>query len=139
VDIIRLLRDFEPALLVNVKDKTGWTPLYCASHHGHKAAVSCLLTELSGVDVSAATLTGKTPLHAAAGQGRSAVADLLLAAGASAAAVCAQGRTPMHEAAMCGHQNLYTLLCKAVGGAEDIINLKDMMGYTASDYFNMCG
>lgn len=33
-------------LIVNAKDKYGWTPLYCACHHGSTECVTLLVKDL---------------------------------------------------------------------------------------------
>jgi ankyrin repeat protein len=106
-------------LVVDAKDKYGWTPLYCASHHGSTECVKILLHELgtyhmtlkfitsnmllifkfSGADVTVRNNVGKTALHAAMGQNRSAIAELLVHAGASLNAKDSKGMTPLHECA----------------------------------------
>uniref|UniRef100_A0A7S2DAK1 Histone deacetylase domain-containing protein n=1 Tax=Octactis speculum TaxID=3111310 RepID=A0A7S2DAK1_9STRA len=61
VQIIDQLVDCGGKNLVEIKDRTGMRPLHVASAHGHLAIVQRLL-EL-GVDASAVTTLGNTPLH----------------------------------------------------------------------------
>jgi ankyrin repeat protein len=59
-----------------------------------------------GADVNARQQLGFTPLHAAAGNGDEAMADLLLARGADATLKSDDGKTPADVAAERGHTNL---------------------------------
>ncbi len=43
------------------KDRYGWTPLHCASHHGNIQCVNQLLN--AGASVSIVDKNGRTPLH----------------------------------------------------------------------------
>lgn len=63
-------------LLLNAKCKYGWTPLYCAVHHGNAGVVELLLS--MGADPRERNYVGKTPLHAAAAQGRYIICELLI-------------------------------------------------------------
>lgn len=56
---------------------------------------------------------GRTPLHVTARAGQPAAAQLLLRAGASAAARARDGSTALHAAARCGGRALVLLLLAA--------------------------
>jgi len=58
-----------------------------------------LIFKFSGADVTVRNNVGKTALHAAMGQNRSAIAELLVHAGASLNAKDSKGMTPLHECA----------------------------------------
>jgi hypothetical protein len=79
-------------LLLDARDKYGWTPLHCAAHHGNVKCVSLLL-EL-GAKHSMRDAVGKTPLHFAAAQCREEICYILLEAGASASATDKHDMTP---------------------------------------------
>jgi ankyrin repeat protein len=96
--------------LAGARDGQGRTPLHYAA--GSLQTRTARLLILSRADVSAATfkpvsrvrLEGQspaatTPLHVAAGRGGDEMVDLLLRAGAKAAAADADGNTPLHLAA----------------------------------------
>ena len=67
-----------PFLVLDCKDKYGWTPLHCAVHHGNVDCVNVLLK--IGANVMSTDAVGKTPLHAAAARGKSYIVEPLLAA-----------------------------------------------------------
>ena len=67
-----------PFLVLDCKDKYGWTPLHCAVHHGNVDCVNVLLK--IGANVMTTDAVGKTPLHAAAARGKSYIVEPLLAA-----------------------------------------------------------
>ncbi|KAJ1472803.1 ankyrin repeat protein, partial [Baffinella frigidus] len=74
------------------KDKSGSTPLHCASHHGHTALVSLLLEH--GASAVVVDNCGRSCLHWAAHLGWEVIAELLLEAGADLSAKDLSGRTP---------------------------------------------
>jgi len=130
VDIIKALADlFQGALMLNAKDKQGWTPLYNAVHYGNIESVQELLDR--GASVNSSNVVGKTALHCAAAQGRAPICDLLLANGADPTAPDSTGMTPLHEAAYKAQQETYNLLLAAEGADP---SLRDRLGNTAQEY-----
>ena len=131
-EIAQITAPFKGLLLLNARCKYGWTPLYCAAHHGN---IDCLELLLKlGADPTVSNHVGKTPLHAAAAQGRTVIVDLLTAAGASkrlASAVDKHGMTALHEAAYKGQEKVYQALLK--GCAEEVHAL-DVMNNEPADY-----
>ena len=80
----------------------GGSPIADAAMRGDVAAVRTSLQR--GDDVNAAQGDGMTALHWAADRGNAEIAQVLVAAGANAAAVTRNGRhTPLHVAAARGH------------------------------------
>lgn len=63
-------------LILDARCKYGWTPLYCAAHHGNSGVVELLLKLGASCDVCSSV--GKSPLHAAAAQGRFAIVDMIV-------------------------------------------------------------
>ncbi len=143
-------------LVVDCKDKYGWTPLYCAAHHGHLDCVT-LLIEL-GANPLIKNSVGKNALHAACAQNRGLIVDFLLrsalpkitntrasvsnirgsisstSSSELAALLNAQddrGMTPLHEAAYRGHGTLYQILSRNANADLDAL---DAMGHTAAEY-----
>ena len=130
VDIIQVLADvFKPTLILNAKDKAGWTPLYNAVHYGNTDCISELLNR--GAAVNGANKIGKTPLHCAAAQGRVEIAKLLLQNGADPCAQDSSGMTPLHEAAYKGQEETYILIL--ANEATDA-SLRDKLQNLATDY-----
>lgn len=144
-------------VIIDCQDKYGWTPLYCAAHHGHLEIVSLLLS--LGAKPTIKNSVGKSVLHAACAQNRVAIVDCILQSAlpaspsskrssrasaannnavmvAEAALLNAQdsrGMTPVHEAAYRGHTGLYQVLCRNVSAD---LTIKDAMGYLAADYMS---
>ena len=109
LDVIRTLFDiFGESLMLNPRDKYGWTPLYCAVHHGNIEVVKLLL-EL-GADTSVSNAQQKTPLHCAASQGRREICEILIAGGASLNAEDKHSVTPLHDCNFKGHYQLFEWL-----------------------------
>jgi ankyrin repeat protein len=130
VDIIKALADlFQGALMLNAKDKQGWTPLYNAVHYGNIESVQELLDR--GASVNSSNVVGKTALHCAAAQGRAPICNLLLSSGANPTAPDSTGMTPLHEAAYKAQQETYKLLLAAEGADP---SLRDRLGNKAEDY-----
>ena len=94
----------------------GLHPLHLAAREGHTSIVELLLQ--NGVDVNAATASGRTALHYAAQRGRVEVARLLLDRGANVKAETAAepdeddfgSCQPLHLAAYHGHAAVVELL-----------------------------
>lgn len=74
----------EEDLILEARDKHGWTPLYCAVHHNSLDCVKLLLER--GANPAIKNNSGKTCLHAGASRGRTAIVELLLHATAAAEA-----------------------------------------------------
>ena len=97
------------ALLLNARCKAGWTPLYSAVHHNNIEVVQILLDLKADVNIT--TIYGKTPLHAAAGQGYHNICQLLMdIGGADPNVQCSSGMTPTHDAAYKENHQVYNYL-----------------------------
>eukprot|EP00041_Stephanoeca_diplocostata_P027211 m.746315 g.746315 ORF g.746315 m.746315 type:complete len:873 (-) comp23135_c1_seq3:203-2821(-) len=86
-----LARDAE----VNATDHNGWTPLHEACHHKHPGAAAALLAgnaDPNGCVGVPGGLQLTTPLHEAAENAHAELIDILLSAGATAAALDKDGR-----------------------------------------------
>lgn len=104
---------------VDVKDKSGVTPLACAS----SAAVALLLVE-HDADVNSCTSKGETVLHAAASNGNHDIVSLLLDRKANAEAATLLGKTALHMALAASHTDAAKALVRrgAALGADDPAN-----------------
>ena len=130
VDIVQALAEaFPGVLLLDAKDKAGWTPLYSAVHFGNADCAAELVTR--GASVNAANKVIKTPLHCAAAQGRVEIADLLLQHGADPRAPDSSAMTPLHEAAYKGQAATYALLLAHRDADPSAL---DELGNAAADY-----
>ena len=131
-EMIQALYAFaKEGLKVNAKDKAGWTPLYCAVHHGNIEVVELLLSAPFNCNIAASTILGKSPLHAAAGQRRLAIADVLLNSNADASQRDFKGMTPLHDAAYKSYGDLYELLSQHPTCSMDA---KEELGYLAEQF-----
>ena len=137
--IANITKPFEGLLLIDARCKYGWSPLYCAAHHGNIDCVELLLK--LGASPAVANHVGKTPLHAAAAQGRAVIVDLMLTAGNSASGEDSKnllsltdkhGMTPLHEAAYKGQEKVYHNLLRASHIEEHAV---DVMNNEPADYF----
>ena len=81
---------------VNVRDKSGGTPLHSVAEKGHKETAELLIEK--GGDVNAKDALGRTPLHETALFGHTAMAELLIASGAEVNAKDKEGKTSLHLA-----------------------------------------
>jgi len=113
---------------------TGWTILHCACQHARKGrsfgrTVRVLID--AGADASAKDVSGRAPIHIAAGVGAAGALDALLNH-ARVFAECSdgQGRTAMHWAAMCGSVECMQLLLDARCECD----LRDLRGMTPLHY-----
>ena len=93
---------------VNVKSKSGLTPLLQAAAGGHAAVVKFLLA--AGADPNVTTVDGWTPLHKAVANGHTAVVRTLLDYGATVFVRHADGTTPMALAAKGKHDEILQML-----------------------------
>lgn len=67
-------------MLVNAKDKYGWTPLHYASYFGRFEVVKMLIEK--GSDINYKTPLGESPLYLAKAEGKKNICDYLVLAGA---------------------------------------------------------
>ena len=110
---------------VNVKSRSGYTPLHSAAVGGSKEIAELLITE--GSDVNAEDSRGSTPLHAAVANRHTEIAELLIANGADVNASVENGKTPLHYAI--GREKIAELLMAK--GAN--VNAKNRYGDTPLD------
>jgi ankyrin repeat protein len=96
-------------------DESGATPLHIAAANSRDDVVRLLLRSIDDLakSLTAKDKSGATPLHCAARGGSALCVELLLASGASVAALDLRGLTPLHE---CTSRQSASLLIKA--GAE---------------------
>jgi ankyrin repeat protein len=99
--------------LVNAVSPDGWLPLHLAAHFGHADAVRALLNKGAKADAPSTNAMRNTALHAAAAGRSSAVAKLLLDAGADANARQSGGWTPLHSVAQSGDVEFARVLTEA--------------------------
>ncbi|CAM9917243.1 unnamed protein product [Scytosiphon promiscuus] len=117
-------------LIMQPRDKTGWTPLMVASGNGHTAFMRLILDE--GVDPGIACNSGRTAMHRAAARGRDKAIKLLVSKKAKVDGRDKCGFTPLHLAAMHDEADAMEALLEA--GAD--ANIKDALGYTAAHFCN---
>lgn len=96
--------------LTQTFDADGWSPLHLAAHYGHAEIVELLLHNNAPVDLRSKNAMANTALHAALAGRRTAVAKILLDAGADANATQHGGWTPLHSAAASGDREAIDLL-----------------------------
>ena len=136
---------------VNARSNDGVTPLLCAVSHSHESVTTPVPTHVLGAhgnsslsrqshscvveqllsqgqcDINARCTAEKTALHAAAEADSADIIRLLLASGASGAAVDSMGRTPLALAAQLGHVSaVHALIC-----CRSSINCTNNTGMTA--------
>jgi len=121
-------------LKVNGQDKTGWTALHSAAHHGSEEALHRLLD--IGADASVTNVQGKTALHVAASQGRTELCLALLQHGATMSPQEKHGMTVLHEAAFRGHEEAYNALLTASTDPPSVVDsaVVDKFGNQAATY-----
>eukprot|EP00752_Nemacystus_decipiens_P006506 g5858.t1 len=115
-------------LLLQPRDKAGWTPLMIASGNGHTAFMRFLLDE--GVDPSIANNSGRTAMHRAAARGKDKALKLLISKKAKVDGRDKCGYTALHLAAM--HDEAEAMRTLLEAGAD--VEVKDSLGYTAKHF-----
>ncbi|MCP4723654.1 MAG: serine hydrolase [bacterium] len=130
-------------ILINYKDRYGFTPLHYASKDGNKELVDMLLQK--GAGINKRNKYGETPMHWAAQKGHLEIINLLLEKEADPFIMDKGGRTPA-EAALDENNieaaNLLFPLHKAIRDGEpgrirtlintypDLLNSRDGFGFT---------
>jgi ankyrin repeat protein len=101
---------------VDAKDDDGVTALYGAVEAGKTDLVRLLLEKgaAPGVRMGRGMLKGRTPLHDAAGRGRTEIVEALLKFNAPADAVDNEGATPLLLADSNGHTEIAQMLRRAL-------------------------
>ena len=84
----------------NARDRTGQTPLHCASRWYFPISEDIVTMLLRTADVNERNDAGRTPLHVAVTTCNRRIADLLVRAGADINARDADDRTPLHLAVL---------------------------------------
>lgn len=98
---------------INVQDsKSGKTALHHSIEKGDLPMTGFLVMETNS-NLDCCDFSGNTPLHVAAGQGRSAMVSLLIAAGASVSMENSEGDTPLQIAECTNHTEVIKLLREA--------------------------
>ena len=119
-----------PKLVIDAKDKYGWTPLYCAVHHGNSECVKLLL-EYNASAVAPNTI-GKSPLHCAVAQNRIDIFNILKdSISYNNDVIDNQGFTLAHEAAFKAYLDIFNEICTQ---KSDMCTKLDRLGYTAQNY-----
>lgn len=130
VDIVQALAEaFPGTLLIDARDKAGFSPLYSAVHFGNAECVAELVRR--GASCNAANKVSKTPLHCAAAQGRVEILSFLLQHGADPRAVDNSGMSPLHEAAYKSQGATYALL---LAHEDADPSARDELGNVPADY-----
>jgi ankyrin repeat protein len=115
------------------------TPLHTAAQSG-STEIAALLAGRGGADLEKQDRDGRTPLHQAALDGQVSVAHVLVAHGASVAAMDAAGQTPLHLASREAvvrllldrwQQQLQQQAAHEPAAALDYIDARDAQGRTA--------
>ena len=106
---LRTLLDEDPAG-VDAVSGDGFRPLALAAFFGHEAGVRLLLERGADVGARGTGPIRTTALEAASAANETAIAHLLLDAGADAASTQPDGFTPLHAAAANRNRELYDLL-----------------------------
>lgn len=103
------------------KHKDSMSALHIASHRGHTAVLSVLLSH--SLDPNEPDGSGRPSLHLAAINGHTAAISLLLSHGARINATDSLGRTALHWAVLRGHEAVVKVFLDT-GGAD--LNLRDL-------------
>jgi ankyrin repeat protein len=123
-DIARLKHFVEEESDVNVKDRSGWTPLFWAASMGRKEAVELFIS--SGADIHTKVGGSMTLLHRAAEADKPGIVELLISKGLDVDAAAWGGLTPLHIAARSGNRKVAEILIN--NGAD--INSRNSDGQT---------
>lgn len=115
------------SLMVDAKDKFGWTPLHSAVHLGNIEAVKVLLE--MGANPMVQNNIGKTTIHVAAAQNRKEIVQLLLDAGGNVAQCDRNQFNALHAAALNDYEEMFDLLQKQ---SKQASNQEDKLGYKPS-------
>lgn len=116
-----LVRGLSVDVVVDIRNKSGWTPLMATVQRELVEVVDILLGK--GASVELKTEDGRTALHIAAEEGRADVIGLLLRRGANVDAANLSKWTPLMLAAYRGHKETVKLLVKE--GASLTVKNKD--------------
>jgi ankyrin repeat protein len=119
---LRELVEGDPAL-VDLVSPDGFRPLGLAAFFGHEDGVRLLLEHDADVNARGTGAIRTTPLEAAAAAGETAIARVLLDAGADPRSAQPGGFTPLHAAAQNRNRELYDLLVEA--GADPTARADD--------------
>jgi truncated hemoglobin YjbI len=121
VTVVRAILD-RSGLDPNLQDRGGHTALYCVANECASAEAGPELVKIlvrAGADVNAAGgVTKATPLHMAARRGHLAIAQALLANGASLHAVDSKGVTPLQRARNLRRADVVEMLLAEAAGAN---------------------
>lgn len=123
------LLDAQPSLL-NSFATDGFTPLGLAVFFGHEDLVRSLLNRGADPSLPSTNAMQVTPLHSAAARKRTAIAKILLEAGAEVNATQSNGVTALHSAAHNGNEALVEILL--AGGAKK--EMQTAEGKSAKDF-----
>jgi ankyrin repeat protein len=115
-------------LIIDPKDKYGWTPLYCAVHHGNIECVELLLRFNASVILP--NSVGKSPLHCAVAQNRIDIFNILKESSSyNSDVVDYQDFTLAHEAGFKAYIEIFNEICALNSGYK-----LDRLGYSPQDY-----
>lgn len=106
-------------------EKSGCTPLICASEYGREDAVRLLLK--AGADVNAVRIDGKTALSCAMGSGNVEIVEILRANGADVEFPDLRGLTPLAQASRIGKEKIVKILLQ---NRTAILDARDLEGRT---------
>ncbi|KAK5651448.1 hypothetical protein OQA88_12455 [Cercophora sp. LCS_1] len=109
-DVVKVLLELpeKSAVMIESRDRFGYTPLTLSAKSGHESVVELLLDRDATADAGGGD--GKTPLHWAAEGGHEATVKLLLNQNANVNAGDKDEQTPLHWAAEGGHEAVVKLL-----------------------------
>ncbi|XP_064482060.1 uncharacterized protein LOC135394918 [Ornithodoros turicata] len=120
---------------VNVRSQKGLTPLHLAAEKGYSNLVRKLITEYGAI-VDPLSLTKKTPLHLAAGEGRLEVCKILLDLKADTNALDDQGQIPMMLAIENDHSEVVKVFLRV---KPDLATMSNAKGFTCAHIAAMKG
>ncbi len=113
--------------IINVKNKSGFSPLTIASYSGNLEIATLLAKHVENIDLNSNV---GTPLMAAVYRNNNDIAKMLLDSGADVNITDAKGTTALHYAIKFKNADLIKVLVN--NGAD--INLKDNKGLSPLDY-----